>query len=652
MLTHSRELKLRILGRYSKFMRVPRGAKMKRVYLSKFKPFAALVLVTLATILLFQNCEKFAAIGAAKSTLSAASLASRLHNSIVFNGPHVICSDLSGTTPAEVARLLQACFDSAVDNGTVELAPGIHQISQVVTINKSVHVVTQGLSESSAPCGANSAGQCALIRAISPVAGITRGFFVIHADRVELDHIVIDGNKSQRSSSPEAAACRAGSNGSGMNIEATTNSSLSLVGITSMNALCGTGAEIAGATLMVSNSSFLSNGTHNVESMWSDGMTVLSSSGASVSGNTFQDNTDVNLIFGSCPNCDISKNSISHSGSFSGSSYAALMLGAFPNQLGDFSGTTISGNSINCANYRCGFGLMIGSLPWYTATSQGGLYINNQVQGAQLGILINTATNPSVPVQIGPNAVTNCGGQFLSGAGSRSAPALGISSTSISAVQFVQGASSSQMTTVDFTNAIMNWWTQDSVTTSLSGAASVCSPTTQMAPDWGAKNGQCLRSCGALGGTQALADACSNHGLTDVGAAYDAPYCCKVPSAMTATPMPTATPQSMQYASTILNNYTMYLPGCYTADRAASWESFFMRGGTLSDFVSTLQTVATTVPPPDCMTNEAKITNSTQLLGSVVRPRRHGDRFYRDTSKRARYGWCGKLSALSEHELI
>src|ERR1043165_467255 len=57
--------------------------------------------------------------------------------------------------------------------------------------------------------------------------------------------------------------------------------------------------------------------------------------------------------------------------------------------------------------------------------------------------------------------------------------------------------------------------------------AGTCDPDTQPDPDWGMKNGNCYKSCGALGGTSSFGDACSRHSAVDAGIAYDVPYCCK-----------------------------------------------------------------------------------------------------------------------------
>ncbi len=58
---------------------------------------------------------------------------------------------------------------------------------------------------------------------------------------------------------------------------------------------------------------------------------------------------------------------------------------------------------------------------------------------------------------------------------------------------------------------------------------SVCDPTTQLAPDWGVVNNQCLPSCSSLGGT-AQAASCAGLGMTDLGQTFDAPFCCKATS--------------------------------------------------------------------------------------------------------------------------
>ena len=47
--------------------------------------------------------------------------------------------------------------------------------------------------------------------------------------------------------------------------------------------------------------------------------------------------------------------------------------------------------------------------------------------------------------------------------------------------------------------------------------------------------------------------------------------------------------------------YDFYLPGCYNSTRHAAWQEFFDRGGTDNDFRITLQRVSVSSPRPDCL---------------------------------------------------
>lgn len=73
------------------------------------------------------------------------------------------------------------------------------------------------------------------------------------------------------------------------------------------------------------------------------------------------------------------------------------------------------------------------------------------------------------------------------------------------------------------------------VSSAAEARAARCDPATQPAPHWGVKRGQCLKSCGAAGGTHASSDRCENHGEVSAGLAYDAAFCCRK------TPTPAAT---------------------------------------------------------------------------------------------------------------
>lgn len=111
-------------------------------------------------------------------------------------------------------------------------------------------------------------------------------------------------------------------------------------------------------------------------------------------GNTFVDNSDVNLICGSCPNATITGNSISHA---NGASFAALMLDNFNGATdGNFCGATVASNTIAC-NGKCHYGVMLGPHCWYASPAiVGGTITSNSVSGAGININIDIATDIAV----------------------------------------------------------------------------------------------------------------------------------------------------------------------------------------------------------------------------------------------------------------
>jgi len=64
---------------------------------------------------------------------------------------------------------------------------------------------------------------------------------------------------------------------------------------------------------------------------------------------------------------------------------------------------------------------------------------------------------------------------------------------------------------------------------------SVCLPETHAAPHWGTRDGKCLRSCGAVGGTKVTDGPCENHDMVTAGSAYDTEFCCREAAASQAS---------------------------------------------------------------------------------------------------------------------
>lgn len=176
---------------------------------------------------------------------------------------------------------------------------------------------------------------------------------------------------------------------------------------------CYTALEYGkGKDVVIRDNLFSHNGRHNVQSHWEDGLTIHMARRFVVTGNRFVDNTDVQLIFGSCIDCTVSDNRFAHSGSAEGGSFAELMLQAWPGSTsGDFTGTRMTRNRIDCGQQqRCGFGIMIGSGPWYTAPVFGGTVTGNKVRGAMVALNINTLSGP---MQVEDNDLNLSSGQYL-----------------------------------------------------------------------------------------------------------------------------------------------------------------------------------------------------------------------------------------------
>ncbi len=477
------------------------------------------------------------------------------------------CNEMQTASGAvAVAQALQNCIDQVGDYGVVQIPKGLYRLQKAIRVTKSVLIQTENLGVDSAPCLGNGDSRCAVLQAVSPMQDIVHAFINVSSANVTLSHIVIDGNKNERNSGSEAATCKTQNNRVGMNLTVGGSAeNFTLVGMSTINAVCGSGAEIAppASNLQVNQTYVAFNGTHNSDFLWSDGLTVLQAQGANVTFNTFVDNTDVDLIFGGCTDCTITNNTIIHSNSFAQSSFAAAMFHAWPSTSGDYRNSNISDNSIDCGNYRCGFGFLIGAYPWYAAPTQGGTYDNNRIRGAQIGLAINDATNAGNPVLIGRFDVSSSGGTFPTSSGLKFGEARYITSVSLPNVQFINGSSAGQFSVNTFTNSIANWWTTDWVNVSGAGPSSggspspspaptpgpspapapqLCNSVTQPAPHFGVKDNQCLKSCGALAGTLAKTQACSVFGLADAGAAYDVEFCCKPAEVTSPVPVPTPAP--------------------------------------------------------------------------------------------------------------
>ena len=308
---------------------------------------------------------------------------------------------------------IQACIDSTMANGTVDLPPGIYRMDKQIKIQtKAMTLRTEGKSETSPKC-VPTGHDCAELRASVDFvagAGILR---LLHAGS-KIDHLVLNGTKTERLNALAGVACAKGGY-AGYNMSMQCNG-CSMTNSASINTLCGTGLEVTGKTdsVTVWRNTFAYNGVHTTFYMWSDGLTVHDGKNSTYSENEFIDNTDVDFIFGGCVNCLIQNNTLKHSDEITGGSFAGLMIHAWTTTSGDYAGSHVSNNSIDCgAKKRCGAGLYLGSDAWYTTDVFGGSVHDNTIKNAGLGVLIDDVHDMEVynnSVSLNADSThTNCG---------------------------------------------------------------------------------------------------------------------------------------------------------------------------------------------------------------------------------------------------
>lgn len=299
----------------------------------------------------------------------------------------------------DAGPLLQACLDATPAGGILALARGRYLIATPVKLRHPLSLTTQKLKPSDPPCFINER-RCAVLRlAISPAQATGAIMpFDVASDDVRLDHLVFVG---MRRTDPGLSAQRCASDkerplAGGLRI---TGDRIVITRSVFRDMSCYTALEYgSGVGSIITYNAFIGNGTHNAKMQWADGLTIHSAQNFIVENNNFIDNTDVQLIFGSCVNCRITDNDFTHSGKEDGGSFAEIMLQAWPRATsGNYTDTQVSGNKIDCgAMLRCGFGIMIGSTPWYAAPAFGGAVFGNHVRGAMLALNVEDLTGPMV----------------------------------------------------------------------------------------------------------------------------------------------------------------------------------------------------------------------------------------------------------------
>lgn len=330
---------------------------------------------------------------------------------------------------------LQQCLAALPPGGTLALTPKIYMLSTPLVIRQPVTIMTAGATAASPPCPTRLDQGCATL-SLKPMAtqlAPKQMPIEIAASRVTFLNLRIVGSGGHdpgvdRSICQNAATRPAGG---GIRVE---GQGFSLMRSAIYGVTCYTAMEVRpGANgLTVDNNNIGPNGNHQPGSIWSDGLTIQDVESATVVNNSFYDNTDVQLIFGGCQKCTIEGNSFRHSGTFQGSSFAELMLQSWPTTSGNYLGSATRNNSIDCTRKRrCGYGIMIGSNPWYQGRAFGGEVSYNRVRNAMIGINVDALTGL---MTIAANQISASGGRFVSACGTRSWPAFNVSPASKSRI--------------------------------------------------------------------------------------------------------------------------------------------------------------------------------------------------------------------------
>ena len=320
-----------------------------------------------------------------------------------------ICSELSahaGDAAFDSGPVLLACIAAAPEHGAVNLPVGVYYLHNPITITKAVALQTAGTSESAATVCDPRNHACATLKA-SPTATTlqpddpTMFLLTIRAEGGSLNHIVLDMSSRVQGLLLDGKDWHIMRNG-----------------FTGARHTSYFNSPNATGTVIVQN--FAVNNGVRAGHAFSDGFTIKDGKNLVVEDNVFWDNTDVPLIFGGCRACSVRRNTITQSGDANRGSFAALAIYTWEDSSGDYTGTTFSGNHIDC-NAQCGFGEYIGSYSWNGGPPiTGGTIDGETIVNAQIGIYIDHAVGTTVTDNNGITAPT--GGQWTSSCGKTYGP--------------------------------------------------------------------------------------------------------------------------------------------------------------------------------------------------------------------------------------
>ncbi|MBA3666788.1 MAG: right-handed parallel beta-helix repeat-containing protein [Sphingomonas sp.] len=361
--------------------------------------------------------------------------------------PVSACSSLAkfANSSLDASGALIDCIKKTAHGGRLELPPATYVVRRQVRIVKPLIIATAGVADSAPGCDRLGAGRCATIR-IDLDGSLNPNIMPVEvaANGISLIHLVVEGSTNSMRRADCSQADRRPLGG-GLRV---LGSNFVLRKSLLRNFTCYTTMEVlAGSNALTIEDNFIGpNGDHRPGEIWSDGITIHDSEDSVVRRNVFSDNTDVQLILGGCRRCRIESNQFRHSGVFAKASFAELMLQAFPSTSGDYTGTVVTGNRIDCGkSRRCGYGIMVGANPWkagdnprYPGAMFGGKITGNVVSNALIGINVDA---PTGPVEIHGNTVQTSGGTHRSDCGMRNWPAVNMGP---GAAKWVRGDPSNQ----------------------------------------------------------------------------------------------------------------------------------------------------------------------------------------------------------------
>lgn len=310
------------------------------------------------------------------------------------------------TGQVDAAAAFQKCIDALPARATLAIAVGVYALDAQLLISKSVTLSTQGLDVSSPPCTFSDAGvRCAGFRATSKLYAQYGMLYIRNTSNVAIDHIVLDGNRGARLGGKAAQTCAAGTNSYGFNAASHGGDGNSFTNSVSAYAVCGTGFEWTGADALFRDSSFLGNGDHFTSHMWSDGLTLNSAPGVTVSNCIFHDNSDVNLILGGAPGGVVANNTLTMENN---QAFAGFMCDNFGGGTsGNFTQFVMADNSIYC-NGKCHYALELGPTPWYPSVNIfGGTFTRNTISGGGFVVNIDGAGTAADPVRFFENNLSH-----------------------------------------------------------------------------------------------------------------------------------------------------------------------------------------------------------------------------------------------------